>query len=143
MTPVFCGVTHDPENGSDGDCLRACIATVLDLPAADVPHVMRAEGDAAEMWQALRDHLKLSGLAPIVANYPGELSLSDLLHVFDQQNPGAVVIVIGTGHYGSAHAVVAQSGEIVHDPSISSEGLVSPVSTASGSFWQLVVIARQ
>lgn len=142
MTPVFCGVSHDPNNGSDGDCLRACIATVLNLPAEAVPHVMRSSGNVAEMWQELRDHLKLSGLAPVVMNFAGQIPLNELLTVFEAQNPGAVVIVIGTGHYGSTHAVVAQGGEIVHDPSLSSEGLVSPVETADGLFWQMVVIAR-
>lgn len=31
-------VKHDPDNGTWGDCTRACVASIFDLPAHEVPH---------------------------------------------------------------------------------------------------------
>lgn len=38
MKPVRQLYRHDPANGVYGDCWRACIASVLELPIEDVPH---------------------------------------------------------------------------------------------------------
>lgn len=38
MKPVDMIVKHDPANGSWGDCTRACVASIFELPAEEVPH---------------------------------------------------------------------------------------------------------
>jgi len=36
---------HDPARGVYGDCLRTCIASLLDLATDDVPHVLHDDSD--------------------------------------------------------------------------------------------------
>lgn len=38
MTPVTQEFRHDPKNFIWGDCHRAALATILDLPISKVPH---------------------------------------------------------------------------------------------------------
>lgn len=43
MTPQDQEFLHDPANGTQGDCIRAVIASLLDLPIAQVPHFAQDE----------------------------------------------------------------------------------------------------
>ena len=45
MTPTHCITKHNPPH-SYGDCLRACVATILDFDALDVPNFADAGVDA-------------------------------------------------------------------------------------------------
>jgi hypothetical protein len=38
MMPVEMIVDHCPEEGRYGDCFRACVASLMELPAEAVPH---------------------------------------------------------------------------------------------------------
>lgn len=37
MTPVIQTKLHDPENGIRGNCFRACLASILEIPIDDIP----------------------------------------------------------------------------------------------------------
>lgn len=50
MTPATQAVLHDPENGKVGDCFRATIASLLDMPTEAVPHFIE-DGLPGPGWQ--------------------------------------------------------------------------------------------
>lgn len=94
-----------------GDCFRAAVATVLDLPVGKVPHFV-ALGHYWWLWafnawcagRGLRyDNVLARGVTPD----------SDVLHIRSGVSPRGV-----------NHAVVAIGGEMVFDPHPSGAGLV-------------------
>lgn len=108
----------DPNSGVVGDCWRACIASLLGRPRADVPHFV-AQSDAAEIdWlEATQRWIRQEydqELHYFAAQWPIDKSLSK--HV----------IVVGRSPRGVGHAVLAlaTTGEVVHDPHPSRDGLV-------------------
>lgn len=137
MTPVYCAVRHDPENGTYGDCLRACVASVLDLSSSDVPHFFHDNCDAETGTGRMRDYLKSQGFAAFFTAYPDDMSFDDLVTNTGVMNPGAVYLVFGDTN-GGAHVVVCQDGEVIHNPDL----IQSIMRRASGPHWFVMVIAK-
>lgn len=116
--PEFIGMTQFAEQGKVGDCWRCCIATLVYLTAAEVPHFVELhEGDwlfQTNEWLYQRFGKKLfNGPAeyPVIPGDPAWLP----------------VIVIGKSSRGFGHAILADgnSGDMIHDPHPSRDGLVS------------------
>jgi len=93
--------------GADGDCFRACMASILELPLAAVPHF--AGDDQHERYGAWLAQFGLGLLTfrldqaqpwPSYARYPG-------LAIVAAESP------LGNGRM---HGVVVRCGTIVHDP---------------------------
>ena len=64
---------NDPSTGTVGDCWRACIASVIGCPIAEVPHFVRDHGDdgwfeATNAWLAAQGVEQVSDLAEAVRN---------------------------------------------------------------------------
>ena len=97
-----------------GDCYRACLASILELPAAEVPHFIEVRRCAPEWRDDERDWLRARGLEAIVVTL--KTPLPEILGFFGAANPGVHYIVAGIGHNGVPHAVVACGNRIVHDP---------------------------
>ena len=119
MTPVDQEFTSQPEIGQFGDCARACIASLLDLPIAEVPHFLQvANGDATGFWEGIQTFCRKHGYAlmsvPARAgqNFFGDDG--DVYHKISGPSPR------GNGLW---HAVVGRNGEIVFDPHPSRAGL--------------------
>lgn len=95
---------HTPPHDA-GNCLQACIASLLELPLDDVPHFV-ADGDG--WWSALLDWLRCRGfwVAETVDPSPG-------LGFAGGKSP--------RGDWG--HAVVTDGPDIAHDPHPSRAGL--------------------
>lgn len=109
MTPA--DQTNDLELGN---CLQACVATILDLPMQEVPDFIRAHGP--RWFMALRTWLRPRGKHAVYVS-----TLNSLIsHVYPHELPW---IGIGDGPRGVRHAVVCLHKEIVHDPHPSREGL--------------------
>lgn len=101
-----------------GDCMRACIASLLDIPIADVPHFLRdADGDATAFWHGVYDFTEARGFdySPEHARFKKILA-ADLngYHIIGGPSPRGG---------GLLHAVVGLNGEIVFDPHPSKTGL--------------------
>ena len=113
MRPVPMTVPHNPPE-SWGDCLRACIASVLDRD--DVPHFMH-DGDPDGEWcQRVRDWAHANGMVYLQFTYSGEgNALRDILLYMGQSNPDTYYILTGASPI-SDHSVVCLNDEIVHDP---------------------------
>ena len=106
MTPV----TQSILNGRNGDCLRACVASVLDLELTAVPNFMDAnEGDEWEdaWYDEFVKFLLLRGLFPVYMS-PNEAELNGVYgyHLIQGKSP--------RGDYD--HVVVGLNGRAVHDP---------------------------
>lgn len=142
-------IEHKPSAGRYGDCQRTCIAVVLGMDAADVPHFCddpSATRSSDRWWSNRQDKwLAERGFTYFSVAYDGETAtLDQVLHWTSVQNPHTPMILAGRSNLGSNHVVVVLNGEIVCDPS--GNGIVGPtnegtweISTISvGPRWQAV-----
>ena len=109
MVKVDCSV-ENVEN-EPGDCLRACLASVLELPLTAVPHVVM-DGDA--WFASMQSFLSLYGLRCICLPLGLPLYNNALWDMI-----GDAIVIAGVyigGDTSRPHAVVAQSGQVLHDP---------------------------
>lgn len=100
------------EDGIPGDCVRAAVASLLDLDPAKVPHFTCQ--DDVRVW-----HYALLGFAAEhgwVVDRRAVKTEGELLPEFG--------LAIGPSPRGVSHAVVVRSGKVVWDPHPSREGLV-------------------
>lgn len=101
MKPV-----NQTRDGATGNCLQACIASLLDLPLDAVPDF----GTAAGQWLRFARYMNQHGLQPV--------DVTPVAHPYN-----AYYLVTGTSPRGVNHACVALNGRIVHDPHPSDAGL--------------------
>ena len=126
MTPQDQEFLHDPDNGMYGDCQRAVIASLLNLPRDEVPHFNGiAKGDPARFWQELQGFLSLRNFAYLTlpasvlptSGNSGAAFYGTTIPVYHEiagpspRDPNVY------------HAVVGLNGKIVHDPHPSRAGL--------------------
>lgn len=126
MKPIDQTQFYDEEKGTSGDCWRACLASILELDITSVPHFVaedRAGGGhwffETEKWLARRNlwifekHLSdgTGWIGPIIEGKSGI----------------GYFILNGKSPRGEhLHSVVAQGGNMVHDPHPSRAGLDGP-----------------
>lgn len=134
---VQCRVPHRPEENKYGDCVRACVASILELDAEHVPHFYHDNPTPEVGMQRIRDYLRPSHTA-FVTNYPPE-PLNDLLLIMGEANPDTVYMLFGSVGEGD-HVVICEGGKIIHNPAWIGCSLVGP---GSHGFWQVMVIARR
>jgi hypothetical protein len=121
---------HAPEKGTYGDCYRTCIACLLGLTPAEVPHffdgplegdVFRIRSAYTEMTRWLADR----GFVRIAICHR-DRPLNQVLGIQASSNHGVPFILCGTSTSGLNHAVIAVDGKIIHDPSLTDAGIVGP-----------------
>lgn len=99
-----------------GDCLRACIATVLGYELDNVPHfvqyVEHPAGSPSLWWWALVGFCHVAGWEII---YEPDAFIDSL--------PQGWALAEGLSPRGHQHVCVAWNGEVVHDPHPSRSGL--------------------
>lgn len=139
MIPVHCRVKHDPENGKYGDCVRACIASILELDAEKVPHFYDAGRTGEEAIPLIRDWLATMDLAAFFSSYPGEIPLDDLLAFQEAQNPQCIYMLFGSTVSGD-HVAIYEGGKFIHDAAWYRLPLIGP---PSNGMWSIMVIAVQ
>lgn len=113
MIPIDMTTKHNPPD-SVGDCFPCCIASILEIPRADVPHIFEGEGWLDESGKVgikrLQDWLAPQGLyymefAIKVADLPAWKPFLECHYVFSGVSPR-----------GHRHATVGFNGELAHDP---------------------------
>lgn len=116
-------VMHDPPH-SQGDCMAACVASVLGLPPEVVPNIAAICGDDdSKAWDYFGGWLRERGCGFMVFNAPKDWR-------FTTMPTGLVCIAGGASPRGAAqgHAVVWEidktGGRMLHDPHPSRAGLV-------------------
>lgn len=122
MTPVTQEYVHVPELGQHGDCQRAVIASLLDLPLSEVPHFLQeADGDAVKFWDGIQTFLRSKGLAYLTipagsgVAFFGSTEEAEIYHEISGPSPRG---------NGVRHAVVGLNGRVCFDPHPSRAGLV-------------------
>lgn len=142
MKPVRCiAPAHE-----QGDCWRACLASILNLPPDRVPNFADLAGDDEGAWDRMfglaRKWLAERGLAMFRTYCSAGWEFGRLLEVFSRDNPGVPIIISGQCRRCPAdnHAVVALDGDI-HDPSGS--GIIGPCVGHDGSegWWWLDIVS--
>lgn len=137
MTPVMCMVRHNPPH-SYGDCVRACIASLLSMPAEHVPHFYHDDCDGLEGVRRIREFLKSIGYGVFTVQYSGEAPLSDVLAVMNDNCPAAYYMLFGSNSGGN-HVVICQNDQIVHDPNWYKMPIIGPLSTGA---WAVMVLVK-
>lgn len=128
MTPCRNLSRHDPELGKWGDCHRCCVAAILDLDPAAVPHFAQIEHETGRSWiELLREWLAELGFAYFVTVYTGDVTFETLLEITAGNAPGVPLILGGAAAVSPSvgHSVVIQDGAVVMDPSNS--GICGPL----------------
>lgn len=121
MTPVPQSILHDPANGKTGDCFRACIASLLDFPIEEVPHVCDGKPEDDRTWYTeFTDWLAPLGLIYLEFGVgPG------WAESFAAAGGESFHIISGRSPRGHLHAIVGRNGEPFFDPHPSKAGLVT------------------
>jgi hypothetical protein len=129
MTPTDQEFMHLPEQGQQGDCMRACLASVLDLPIAEVPHFAQldAEGNG-NFWLMVAEFCRARGYAFVMMRGRIVWAEDAIHHIISGPSPRDPA-----GH----HAVVGRNGQILHDPHPSRAGLAGDPAE-----WDLYLLVR-
>lgn len=119
-------IEHDPENGKWGDCFRCCLAYILRMRVADVPHFMDGGRPGEMVWQEVDVWLAARRLG--LAHLPFQADPDVVLQAMAEYNSASIEYLLGgTSSRGCGHSVVARAGAIIHDPSPKNDGLVGPM----------------
>lgn len=135
MKPVQQTILHDPANGKTGNCIVACVASLLDMDIEEVPHFLEVGG--AQQWRKhLSDWLLPRGLA-YVEIWCAQKETYDW-YLLEYLRDIGYYTLSGPSprHQGVEHMVIARGDEIVHDPHPSNAGL------ADGYRWIGFIVAR-
>lgn len=127
MTPTAQEFVHAPERGQQGDCMRAVIASLLDLPLARVPHFAQLDADGeGNFWIMLAEFCRSHGYSFVIMHGRFGWSEDVIYHGIGGPSPR-----------DGYHAVVGRNGQIVHDPHPSQAGL-----GGEPSEWQHYLLVR-
>lgn len=131
----FCKVKHKPPE-SYGDCIKACIDTILDRD--DCPHSFCDSLTGEQSWKIIRDWMIPLGFAPFVTVLDEEYTLEDVFKFMEMNNPESVYILIG-GTGSGDHAVVCKGNKMAHNPAWTYLPVNKP---HSEGHWLIVVIGK-
>jgi hypothetical protein len=126
MIPLMSQVKHNPPH-SYGDCLRASIASILNIePVQTVPHFFE-DGCSGEVATArIREYVKTLGILPFVWHIDASVTQAEVLEFQAEVNPGVYYLLFGRDGNGGQHCVVCLDNKIIHNTAWHSTGLPSP-----------------
>lgn len=136
MQPVICQVKNNPPD-SYGDCVRACVASVLELEAREVPHFYET-GDGELAFELMREFLREHGLIPAYFPVSGEASLQDVLEFMNDHYANVDYLMFCETNAGN-HCVVGHNDVIIHDPAWVRSQIIGP---HSQGVWIIIILAR-
>lgn len=137
MIPYHCIVKHDPPN-SYGDCLRAAIASILNVDfVQSVPHFYR-NGDDDHAQSELRKYLATHDLRPFYMALPSSVSLDDVFAMMAGVNSDIDYLLYCQCGSGD-HVVVCRNDQVLHNPSWDNASISGP---CSNGFWVVMVLVR-
>jgi hypothetical protein len=108
MKPV--DQTQFAGQGAGGDCVRASLASILELSIAEVPHFLEIAAQPSHWEIEFVEWLEALGIG--VWREEGH-------YVFD-----GFYLASGPAERGVSHMVVYRNGELAHDPHPSRAGLI-------------------
>lgn len=109
-----------------GNCLAACLASLLEMPISEVPNIETLYGiDNNYYWEVLWRWLGHIGYEISTDErfrcFHGDESKSE----FKEQLKDKYYLVSGKSQRGFQHICIYKNGELVHDPHPSKEGIVT------------------
>lgn len=132
-----CQIPHKPDEGKHGDCLRACIASLLNVPDVyAVPHFLE-DGDVSKVDDRLREYLAKFSLNIALHAFGGLTECEMILELTEKVNPGIPYLLFCNNGEGD-HVVIIKDGKVVHDPSWFRTGPLKPL--AQNGYWVLGVL---
>lgn len=136
MIPVMCSVMQKPEAGTYGDCVRACVASVLELPSNHVPHFY-VDGDGERAFDRLRQFLAERKLIP--AYFPLICSNIDdvKLHMWAEYAETEYLLFCSVD--GGDHCIVGKGDKIIHDPALY---VVRNYEKHTSGVWIVIILAK-
>lgn len=139
----MCRVKHDPPR-SYGDCLRACIASIMDLDPEHVPHFADMAATGTEARASARRWLGLRGLTITAFALDGSESVQGVLDWMGENNPDTTWMLFGSTTRAPAapadHVVVCQGGKVVHDPAWVPTSIKR---VGSCGYWEIWVVSKR
>lgn len=132
MTPLF-----QEKSGVGGDCMRAAVASVLELPLSEVPHFMGGPNGPREWPLALGAWAHGRGLEVLPVAPQGDLAA--VLHHMGEHYPDEFFVLCGRvagKDYG--HCVVGKGDAVVHNPQADAKGALEPLPAPLGRFIALL-----
>lgn len=141
MKPSKQLIRHDPRAGQFGDCFRTCIAAILELDPADVPHLNR-ETTGLEQIQHMQAFLARRGLGLASFAFERDGGPRHVLELMGKMNPGVHYLLAGQSATGCGHYVVCKDDKIVLDPSLTDSGILGPQLHDDGNayYWVTLVV---
>ncbi len=112
---------NDLENGIVGDCLRAAIASILDLPRESDPHYMQIHWPDGHKAMRAFDKF-VAGHGYVLLTLPGPVFM-DLFRENDVDCYHLIGGIASANGDTAPHACVGLNGKIVHDPNPMKPGL--------------------
>ena len=109
---------HNPPE-SYGDCVRTCLACLLDKEPRDVPNLFKDVEDTQLAWERTEEWLRSEGYILFVLQIVGPIE--SYFQWIKEFNPNILHILLGNNH-----AVIACNGKILHDPSWTGIGVQNP-----------------
>lgn len=105
-----------------GNCLQACVASILELDLDEVPNFVEAQN--GEWWKALNDFLLGYGIQPVILDANPKSLEDDVI----PWKPKGLHILSGKSPRGDfLHATVYQAEKMIHDPHPDRTGVMSEV----------------
>lgn len=135
-----CKVSHKPEHGFYGDCLRACVASIIGAENPEtVPHFFQDGCDGVEGEKRLNTFLNSQGLGDFRVYYDASTSLQDILEMMESATSEGVHYLLYCKSAGNDHVVIGCGNKIVHDPAwyISRD-----YSAGSSGYWVISVFVK-
>ncbi len=131
MIPVRQQALHIPSRGRFGDCHRAVLASLFEVPLHEVPHFCE-DGPPGDRFDArVARWLAERNLSSVT--FPLQGTVQSVLLGVARSCPQAFWLLSGMSKTGVDHMVICRGPEIVHDPAANGRGLVGPCS--NGFFW--------
>lgn len=132
MIPVFSSITdHNPEEGRVGDCHRACVASIMELPLESVPHFYKVsfEESSREANKKMQEWFNGKGLCFVQVPIYGSFDLEEALNWVATYSEESYYIFAGTSKKDNPHSVVGHKNKIAHDPTYGPDGhgIVCPI----------------
>ena len=121
MIPVKQEFPHCPEKGINGDCFRATLASLLELPISEVPHFLH-DDPPGDIWNTrISTFLGPKGLVFLEFQH---WNLDNHLEQMFYTRPVYHTISDRSPRFpDDYHAVVGLNGEVYHDPHPDNTGL--------------------
>ena len=137
MIPIKSEYKHDPATGTYGDCHRACIASILELPRHAVPHFLEDNCSAGVFHARVEAFLRSVGFRQFSAAYTAseDVSVGDFLKSICRHSHSLMdtFFILGVrSPAGCGHSVVCRGLEVVWDPTYAEKPAYLPL---DGHYW--------